>query len=72
MSPDEQEAKSRVHGPDTILLVPLRSGNVGVFNREGMCAILGPRASVEEIRGAWFPCRRERQPRPTLEELGLF
>ncbi len=62
MTTEEQEALSGRYGNDIILVLPLRSGNVAVFNsaRE-LCGIVeAPRYGGEplinaNVHAVWFP-----------------
>lgn len=77
MSPDEQEARSRRYSNDVIMLLPLQSGNIAIFNRAGdLCGIVEgaddePADSTlwDRISGTWHPPTT--RARPSLEELGL-
>jgi hypothetical protein len=81
MSPDEQEARSRRLSNDVIMLLPLSSGRVAVFNRGGdLCGIAqhpdktgiyeACDLAIWEIMRLWHPpTKREARPNPTLEEL---
>jgi hypothetical protein len=69
MTADEQEALSVRHGPDAIILQPLRSGYVAVYNRAGLCGIID--ADLSPFLAVWRPYEPHRQRRVTLEELGL-
>jgi hypothetical protein len=79
MSPDEQEARSRRLSNDVIMLLPLSSGRVAVFNRGGdLCGYAYPpdewstepaNAFWDAVRFAWHPPTERKAPRPTLEEL---
>jgi hypothetical protein len=87
MTQDEQEALSRRYSNDIIILLPLKSGNIAVFNNESrkLLSIISREArdnygrdcivtSVEWIRDyVW----QKPTPAPTirnvdLEELGLL
>jgi hypothetical protein len=78
MSPDEQEARWRKYSDDRIILLPLKSGAVAIFNNAAeFCDIMylddpTVRGCMEDIIAHWRrPSKREAKPRPTLEELGL-
>lgn len=77
MSPDEQEARSRRLSNDRIILLPLSSGAIAVFNNAGeLCGIIeeafANRWHFRDLMEMWHPpAQREAKPRPTLEELGL-
>lgn len=71
MSPDEQEALSRKYSDDVIILLPLGSGQVAVFNAaRKLCGFVVPDNLVIEAWHVWE--RPERAPKTfTLEDLGL-
>jgi hypothetical protein len=75
MSPDEQEARSRRYSNDVIMLLPLQSGSVAIFNRAGdLCDIMhldDPQIAgfMSDIVAHWHPPAT--RARPSLEELGL-
>jgi hypothetical protein len=85
MSPDEQEARWRKYSDDRIILLPLKSGRIAVFNNAAeFCGIVEPKQEAsdeygfftldtfDECKAIWRrPGKREAKPRPTLEELGL-
>jgi hypothetical protein len=73
MSPDEQEARWRKYSDDRIILLPLKSGNIAVFNNAAeFCGITQHSHLLNDVRAIWRrPGKREAKPRPTLEELGL-
>jgi hypothetical protein len=69
MTRDEQEALSRKYGNELVLLLPLSSGNVAVFNtaRE-LCSIVEPNLGYrtptigdlsDPACGFWFPPKRQ-------------
>lgn len=77
MTPDQQEALSRAHGRDVIVVLPLRSGNLAIYNaKRELCGILAEwnTAGLALIYSIWFP------PSPfsgeahpiDLKELGLL
>lgn len=68
MTADEQEALSVRYGPAAIILQPLRSGAVAVYNRDGLCGIVA--ADLSPFLAVWRPYRQRRHE-VTLEELGL-
>jgi hypothetical protein len=77
MSPDEQEARWRKYSDDVIMLLPLKSGSVAVFNsaRE-LCDIMyldDPeiKGFMSDIVAHWYPPAARPKQRPSLEELGL-
>ena len=80
MTPDEQEALSRLYSDDVIRLLPLKSGAVAVFNNaRDLCGIIpapdgqlyGNRDTpLFEIVRTWYPPKRA--PAPDLKELGLI
>jgi hypothetical protein len=53
MTQDEQEALSKKYGNDVVIMLPLKSGNIAVFNNaRELCTI------VEDIRDVfdnWYP-----------------
>jgi hypothetical protein len=79
MSPDEQEARSRRYAHERIVLLPLSSGNIAVFNCAGeLCSIEDPywfswnhthKEFKLELKAQWHPPAT--RARPSLEELGL-
>jgi hypothetical protein len=79
MSPDEQEARSRRYAHERIVLLPLSSGNIAVFNCAGdLCGIEAPERWKHHVEGgfievemllSWHPPAT--RARPSLEELGL-
>lgn len=74
MSPDEQEARSRRYCNDVIMLLPLSSGAIAIFNRAGdLCNILEPPFDewrFSDLINAWHPpASLAARPNPTLEEL---
>lgn len=76
MTQDEMHAENRKYRDTRIILVPLPSGNVAIYNNAGeFCAFVSGDATYAEILAAWkFPStgwRGPERPRPTLEELGL-
>lgn len=80
-NPDVQEALSRRYSDDIIMLLPLRSGAIGVFNaaRE-LCGIMEPFYREEdetwlEIEQKWHPPAAAptlTKPPVDLEELDLI
>lgn len=73
MTRNEQEALSRCYGNDILILLPLSSGNIAVFNAaRTLCGIV---ADVRQARLVWYPPAKRANisdvPRPSLEELGL-
>lgn len=69
MTPDEQEALSRVYSDDVIITLALASGNIAVFNNaRALCGIV---ADPRQARLVWYRPKRATKPRSTLEELGL-
>lgn len=72
MTRDEQEALSRNYSSDMIQLLPLKSGNIAVFNRAGeLCGIIDPTTNVwERAEALWKPPAKAK-PKLDLEELGL-
>jgi hypothetical protein len=76
MSPDEMEARSRRYSNERIILLPLSSGALAVFNNGGdLCGIIEPPFDewrYSDLIAMWHPpARTPSRPRPTLEELGL-
>jgi hypothetical protein len=83
MTPDEQEALSRRHDRAArIILLPLSSGAVAIFNGElDLCGYVLPpdewstlpaNALWDEIQFKWHPpAPKAMRPQPTLEDLGL-
>jgi len=79
LTTDEQEALSQRYGNDIILVLPLRSGNVAVFNSaRDLCGIVEtPRYGGEPLINAsvystWFPPNEPKTFTPlNLEELDL-
>jgi hypothetical protein len=74
MSPDEQEARWRKYSDDRIILLPLKSGKIAVFNNAAeLCGIEEPHyGQPKDLFPCWRrPGKAEAKPRPTLEELGL-
>lgn len=77
--PDVQEALSRRYGNDIIMLLPLKSGKVAVFNcaRE-LCAVIKPAHDDDEYHTWGRITDSVKQPEPAspktvdLEELGLI
>ena len=72
MTPDEQEALSRLYSDDIIRLLPLSSGAVAVFNNaRELCGIL-PSAdfTILEAWHTWNPPKKT--PAVDLQELGLL
>lgn len=75
MTHAEQEALSRRYSNDVIILLPLHSGAIAIFNnaRElcGYANIEGDKA-WDIVLSQWHPpAAREARPQPTLEDLGL-
>jgi len=72
MTPDEQEALSRKHSNDVLLILSLKSGRFAVFNRAfELCGIAN---SMEDALAIWYA---PASPKPavvkiSLEELGLI
>ena len=78
MTPDEQEALSRRYSDDVILLLPLKSGAIAVFNNaRTLCGFVDETCKLNEeiILQLWHPpekpAPRKRQG-VDLEELGLL
>jgi hypothetical protein len=79
MSPDEQEARWRKYSDDRIILLPLKSGKIAVFNNAAeLCGIVELSEDIygkdnwDRFRDTWRrPGKAEPKPRPTLKELGL-
>lgn len=70
MTTDEQEALSRAHGRDAIVLIPLRSGNIAVYNaKRELCGIVEDWAEAQSV---WRPPQDYRKTIVSLEELGLL
>lgn len=69
MTADEQEALSRCYGNDIILILPLTSGRIAVFNNaRKLCGIV---ERVEDAPAAWrAPAKPQRGV--DLKELGLI
>jgi hypothetical protein len=69
---DEQEALSRKYSNDVLLILPLKSGKIAVFNRAfELCGIAN---SMDDALGIWYA---PASPKPavikiSLEELGLI
>lgn len=83
MTPDEQEALSRRYSNDIIILLPLKSGNIAVFNNESrkLCGIIedydaffSSPSTWTAIKDAWSkPVEIKSISRNIdLEELGLL
>lgn len=74
MSPDEQEALSRRYGDEVIMLLPLRSGRLAIFNnaRElcGFVALEGE--MMDALRFTWRAPKKAERKSVDLEELGLL
>lgn len=74
MEPDEQEALSRFYSPDTVMLLPLKSGRTAVFNRAGeLCGYI----DGWRVPECWHapkarPLAHESRTSVSLEELGLL
>jgi hypothetical protein len=71
MTPDEQEALSRRFGDDVVILLPLLSGQVAIFNAaRKLCGFVAP---DDLVMDAWLQCERPTKPKAdfTLEDLGL-
>ena len=73
MTPDEQEALSRVYSNDVMILLPLSSGSIAVFNNaRTLCGIV---ADARQARLLWYPPAKRANIRgalrPSLEEIGL-
>jgi hypothetical protein len=67
MTPDEQEALSRLYSDDVIQLLPLKSGAVAVFNNaRELCGILPDQyqGCLSGILRVWFPPKRAPAPDP--------
>jgi hypothetical protein len=78
MTSDEQEALSRKYGNDMIMLLPLKSGRIAVFNAERtLCGIVDDRDGIgpREDYTVWekaVVCHFPPAPRNvTLKDLGL-
>ena len=79
MTADEQEALSKKYGNGVIILLPLSSGNVAVFNsaRE-LCGIVDRKQNSDSLRhmqALWFPPKKQEEKEPTaklLKNLGLL
>lgn len=67
MTPDEQEALSKAHSNEVILVLPLKSGRLAVFNNARV--LCGITTSWETVPVHWRPPATA--VRPSLEELGL-
>lgn len=66
-NPEVQEALSRKYSDDVIMLLPLKTGRIAVFNNaRELCGII-PFAFdlMEDVKSAWYP------PKPTKVELPL-
>lgn len=80
MTQDEQEALSRAHGRDVIVVLPLKSGNIAVYNaKRELCGILEsptwypPGEAIARIQLMWSPpTYQSAKPEVNLEELGLL
>jgi UPF0288 family protein (methanogenesis marker protein 3) len=52
MTPDEQEARWRKYSDDRIILLPLKSGNIAVFNNAAeFCGIVEPKQEASDEYG---------------------
>ena len=83
MTSDEQEALSRVYSDDIIILLPLRSGRVAVFNSaRTLCGMIHKPEPIrddtwpwwKELMRVWHKPAATPKPSsatPSLEELGL-
>ena len=78
MTPDEQEALSRLYSDDVIRLLPLKSGALAIFNNaRDLCGIIHDLKEYDDcglvikaIMSTWYPPKRA--PAPDLKELGLI
>lgn len=75
MSPDEQEALSRRFGDDIIILLPLRSGKIAVFNAaRTLCGIRDQVWLDTNMKtpDCWYaPAKPPKGADFSLEDLGL-
>jgi hypothetical protein len=75
MTRDEQEALSRKYSNDVMILLPLYSGAIAIFNNaRELCGIIEPPFDewrIGDIQDLWRPPAVRVAHRPTLEDLGL-
>jgi hypothetical protein len=53
VTPDEQESLSRKYGNEVVLILPLSSGNIAVFNNaRELCGIV---ENIKDVLDNWYP-----------------
>lgn len=74
MSPDEQEALSRRYGDEVIMLLPLRSGRLAVFNNaRELCGFVAQEDEfMDALRFTWRAPKKVERKTVDLKELGLL
>lgn len=75
-NPDVQEALSRKYSDDVIMLLPLKSHKVAVFNAaRDLCGIASILPSWVEVRNVWHPPKPvtpQAKPPVDLDDLELL